>query len=205
MTIGFSWISLNFSCSSHSTALPSVRISLRVFVRLVLTIYTRKSVAGMKLHRDQIEVLGLQTNVTFLKVKVKVRVWNFGGQLEHRWSSSLEFIVFYTVDVRKECDWREGVEIDCAVENLHGERFETLALRSRPLMTKGFSWISLNFSCSSHSTALPLVQISLRVIVRLVLTVFTVNSGAGMKLHGDHIEILGLQTNVTFLKVKVKT
>ena len=59
-------------------------ISLRVFVRLVLTIYTVESVAGMKLHGDHIEVLGLQTNVTFLKVKVKVRVWNFGGQFKHR-------------------------------------------------------------------------------------------------------------------------
>ena len=73
-----------FGCSSYLTALPSVRISLRVFVRLVLTIYTVESVAGMKLHGDHIEVLRLQTNVTFLKVKVKVRVWNFGGQLEHR-------------------------------------------------------------------------------------------------------------------------
>ena len=83
MTIGFSLISLNFSCSSQSTALPSVRISLRVFVRLALTNYTVESVAGMKLHGDHIEVLGLQTNVTFLKVKVKVRVWNFGGKIKH--------------------------------------------------------------------------------------------------------------------------
>ena len=30
------------------------------------------------------EILGLQINVTFLKVKVKVKVWNFGGKLEHR-------------------------------------------------------------------------------------------------------------------------
>ena len=59
-------------------------ISLRVFVRLVLTSNTVDSVAGKKLHGDHIEVLELQTNVTFLKVKVKVRVWNFGGQLEHR-------------------------------------------------------------------------------------------------------------------------
>ena len=64
--------------------MPSVQISLRVFVRLVLTIYTVESVAGMKLHGDLIEVLGLQTNVTLLKVEVKVRVWNFGDQLEHR-------------------------------------------------------------------------------------------------------------------------
>ena len=140
----------------------------------------------------------------FLKVNMKVRVWNFGGQLEHRWSSSLEFIVFYTVDVGIECDWREGVEIDCVVEVLHGERFETLALRSRSLMTIGFSWISLNFSCSSHSTALPSVRISLRLFVRLVFTSCTVESVAGIKLHWDHIEVLELQTHVTFLKVKVK-
>ena len=77
-------MTISFSCSSHSTALPSVRISLRVFVKLVITIYTVESVAGMKLQGDHIEVLGLQTNVTFLKVKVKVRVLNFGGQLDHR-------------------------------------------------------------------------------------------------------------------------
>ena len=51
----------------------------------------------------------------------------------------MEFIVFYTVDVGLECNRREGVEIDCLVEVLHGEMFETLALRSRPLMTIGFS------------------------------------------------------------------
>ena len=37
----------------------------------------------MKLQGDHIEVLGLQTNVTFLKVKVKVRFLNFGGKPEH--------------------------------------------------------------------------------------------------------------------------
>ena len=62
----------------------SAYISLRLLVRQVLTIDTVKSVAGMKLHGDDIEVLVLQTNVTFLKVKVKVRVWNFRGLLEHR-------------------------------------------------------------------------------------------------------------------------
>ena len=63
--------------------MPSVRrISLRVSVRLVLTSCTVESDAGMKLHGDLIEVLGLQTNVTVLKVKVIV--WNIGGQLEHR-------------------------------------------------------------------------------------------------------------------------
>ena len=38
----------------------------------------------LKLEGDLSEVLGLQTNVTVLKVKVKVRVLNFGCQLEHR-------------------------------------------------------------------------------------------------------------------------
>ena len=61
-----------------------VRISLRLFVRLVVIICNVISVAGVKLHGDHIEVIGLQTNVTFLKVKLKVKVWNFGGQLEHR-------------------------------------------------------------------------------------------------------------------------
>ena len=56
--------------------MPSVQISLRFIDRLVLTINTAESVAGMTLHEDHILVLGLQTNVTFLKVKVKVRVWN---------------------------------------------------------------------------------------------------------------------------------
>ena len=59
-----------------------MQISLKVFVRLLHTFYTVESVAAMKLHGDHIEVLGLQTNVLFLKVKVKVRVWYFGGQLE---------------------------------------------------------------------------------------------------------------------------
>ena len=59
-------------------------ISIILIIRLVLTIYTVESIAGMKLHGDHIEVLGFQTNVTFLKVKVKVRVWNFGGQIENR-------------------------------------------------------------------------------------------------------------------------
>ena len=162
-----------------------------------------ESVAGMNMHGDHIKLLGLQTNATFLKVKVKVRVWYFEWLLEHRWGSSLKFIVFYTVDVGIECDWREGVEIDCVVEVLHGERFETFAFSSRSLMTIGFSWISLNFSCSSHSTALPCVRKSLRMFVRLVLTIWTVESVADMKLHGDHIEVLGLLTYVTFLNFRV--
>ena len=60
-----------------------MRISFRVFVRLVLTSCTVESDAGMKLHGDLIEVLGLQTNVTVLKVIVRVRVWNNEAQLEH--------------------------------------------------------------------------------------------------------------------------
>ena len=98
-----------------------------------------ESVAGIKLHGgDHIEVLRLQTNVAILKVKVKVRVWDFRGQLEHRYSSSLKFIVFYTVDVGFNYNKREGVMIECVGEVLHEERFETLALRSRSLMTIGF-------------------------------------------------------------------
>ena len=64
--------------------MPLAILSLRLLVRLVLTICIVESVAGMKLHVDHIEVLGLQTNITFHKVKVKVRVWNFGSQLQHR-------------------------------------------------------------------------------------------------------------------------
>ena len=44
------------------------------------------------------------------------------------------------------------------------------------------------------------MRTSLRLFIRLVLTVYIVESVAGMMLHGDHIEVLGLQTNVTFLK-----
>ena len=66
------------------TDLPLVRISIKVFTRLVQTSDTVECERGLKLDRDLSEVLGLQTIVTVLKVIVKVRVWNFGGQLEHR-------------------------------------------------------------------------------------------------------------------------
>ena len=57
----------------------------KVFNRLVQTSNTVECDWDMKLDDgDLIELIGLQTNVTVLKVKVKVRVWTFGGQLEHR-------------------------------------------------------------------------------------------------------------------------
>ena len=60
-----------------------MRISCKVFNRLVHNSDTVECDRNLKLDGDLSEVLGLQTNVTVLKVKVKVRVWNFGGQLEH--------------------------------------------------------------------------------------------------------------------------
>ena len=59
-------------------------MSLKVFIRLVVTSDTVECDRDLKFDGDLSEVLGLQTNVTVLKVEVKVRVWNFGGQLEHR-------------------------------------------------------------------------------------------------------------------------
>ena len=60
-----------------------MQISRKVFNRLVQTSDLVECDRDLKLDGDLSEVLGLQTNVTVLKVKVKVRVWNFGGQLEH--------------------------------------------------------------------------------------------------------------------------
>ena len=59
-------------------------MSIKVFIILVQTSDTEDCDRDLKLHADLIEVLGLHTNVTVLKVEVKLRVWNFGGQLEHR-------------------------------------------------------------------------------------------------------------------------
>ena len=59
-------------------------MSLKEFIYLVHTSDTVECDRDLKLDGDLSEVLGLQTNDTLLKVKVKVRVWNFGGQLEHR-------------------------------------------------------------------------------------------------------------------------
>ena len=53
----------------------------------------------LMMYGDLIDVLGLQTNVTVLKVNVKIRVWIIGSQLEHRCSKSLKFLVFCTVDI----------------------------------------------------------------------------------------------------------
>ena len=84
------------------------------------------------------------------QVKMNVRVWTFGGLLENRWSSWLESLVFCTVDIGIEFDWREGVDIYCVVEVLHWLRYETLALSSMTLFTIGLSRFPLNLSCSSH-------------------------------------------------------
>ena len=59
-------------------------MSCKVFNRLVQTSDTVEFDRELKLYGDLSTVLGLLTNVTVLKVKVKVRVWNFEGQLEHR-------------------------------------------------------------------------------------------------------------------------
>ena len=59
-------------------------MSLKIIIRLVETSDTVECDRDLKLDDDLSKVLGLQTNVTVLKVKVKVRVWNFGGQLEPR-------------------------------------------------------------------------------------------------------------------------
>ena len=59
-------------------------MSRKVFNRLVQTSDTVECDRVLKLDGNLSEVLVLQTNVTVLKVKVKVRVWNYGGQLEHR-------------------------------------------------------------------------------------------------------------------------
>ena len=77
-------------------------MSLDMFIRLVKTSEEVDCDMDLKLDGDLIDVLGLQTNVTILKVNVKVRVWNIGGQLEHRCSYSLKFLVFCTVDVGTE-------------------------------------------------------------------------------------------------------
>ena len=61
-------------------------MSLIVFNRLVQTSDKVECDRDLKLDCDLSEVLGLQTNVTVLKVKVKVRVRNIGSQLEHRCS-----------------------------------------------------------------------------------------------------------------------
>ena len=74
-------------------------MSLDIFIRLVKTSKEVDCDMDLKLDGDLIDALGLQTNVTVLKVNVKVRVWNIGSQLEHRYSYSLKFLVFCTVDI----------------------------------------------------------------------------------------------------------
>ena len=90
------------------------------------------------------------------------------------------------------------------VEDLHEERFETFALSSMKRLTIGMSRFPLNLSCYSHSPISPSVLISLKLFILLVQTSDTVDCDMDMKLDGDLIDVLGLQTNVTVLKVKVK-
>ena len=90
------------------------------------------------------------------------------------------------------------------VEVLHEERFETLALSSMKGLTIGMSRFPLNLSCPSHSPISPSVLMSLKLFIRLVQTSDTVDCDMDLKLDGDHIEVLGLQTKVTFIKVEVK-
>ena len=85
-TISMSRFPLNLSCSSHSPISPSVLMSLKSCIRLVQTSDTVDCDMNLQLDGDHSEVLGLQTNVTFIKVKVKARVWNIGGQLKHHCS-----------------------------------------------------------------------------------------------------------------------
>ena len=66
---------------------------LTEFNKHVQTSDTMQFIRDLKFDGDLSEVLGLQTNVTVLKVNVKVRVWNIGSQLEHRCSYSLKFLV----------------------------------------------------------------------------------------------------------------
>ena len=90
------------------------------------------------------------------------------------------------------------------VRVLHEERFETFALSSMKRLTIGMSRFPLNLSCSSYSPISLLVLVSLKLFKRLVLTSYTVDCDMDLQLYGDHIEVPGLQTNVTVLKVKVK-
>ena len=79
-------------------------MSLQIFNRLVQTSGTVECDRDLKLGGDLSKVLGLHTNVTVLKVKVKVRVWNFVGQLKHCCRLTLISTVICTVDVVIECD-----------------------------------------------------------------------------------------------------
>ena len=53
-------------------------MSFLVFIRVVQTSDTVDYERDLKLDIELSKVLGLQTNFTVLKVKVKVRVWNIG-------------------------------------------------------------------------------------------------------------------------------
>ena len=84
MTIGLSRFPLNLSCSFHWPTSHPVQMSLKLFNRLLQQSDTVECDRHWKLDGDLSEVLALLPIVKVLKVKVKVRVWNFGGQLEHR-------------------------------------------------------------------------------------------------------------------------
>ena len=86
------------------------------------------------------------------------------------------------------------------VEVLHEERLETLALSSMKRLTIGMRRFPLNLSCSSHSPISSSVLMSLKFLIRLVQTSDTVDYDMDLKLDGDHIEVLALQTTVTVLK-----
>ena len=90
------------------------------------------------------------------------------------------------------------------VEVLHELRFETLALSSMKRLTIGISRFPLNLSCFSYSPISLLVLMSLKLFIRLVQTSDTVDCDMDLKYENNLIEVLGLQTNVTVLKVKVK-
>ena len=62
-----------------------MQITFEVCIRLVQTRETVECDRDLKFDGDYFsEVYIPQTNVTLLKIKLKVRISNFGGQLEHR-------------------------------------------------------------------------------------------------------------------------
>ena len=79
LSIGLSLFPLNLGCSSRCPTSPSVRITIKVVNRLMQYSDLVECDRYLKLDGDLSEILGLQTNVTVLKVKVKVRLWNVGG------------------------------------------------------------------------------------------------------------------------------
>ena len=72
------------------------------------------------------------------------------------------------------------------------------------LLTIGMSRFPLNLSCSSHLPTSPKVLMSLDMFIRLVINSEEVNCDRDLKLDGNLSDVLGVQTNVTDLKVNVK-